>query len=93
MGGCSSRLRAELEAPPQRSQQKCQGLGPRRPSPHSSSRHDPTSKDTNQREYEAGREVQRTRAKQMYGEDGAPLRRETQSGIPGLTYDQCGRPV
>jgi len=25
--------------------------------------------------------------------NGAPLRRETQSGIPGLTYDQAGRPV
>jgi len=25
--------------------------------------------------------------------NGAPLRRETESGIPGLTYDQAGRPV
>lgn len=24
---------------------------------------------------------------------GAPLRKETESGIPGLTYDQSGRPV
>ena len=25
--------------------------------------------------------------------NGAPLRKETQSGIPGLTYDHAGRPV
>jgi len=30
---------------------------------------------------------------QEYNANGAPLRRETQSGIPGLTYDQAGRPV
>lgn len=24
---------------------------------------------------------------------GAPLRREVQSGMPGLTFDQAGRPV
>ena len=28
-----------------------------------------------------------------YDGNGAPLRRETQSGIPGLTFDQVGRPV
>jgi hypothetical protein len=33
------------------------------------------------------------RRKQEFDSNGAPLRRETQSGIPGLTYDQAGRPV
>jgi len=43
------------------------------------------------REEAAIRVVQRR--KQEFDANGAPLRRETQSGIPGLTYDQAGRPV
>jgi hypothetical protein len=33
------------------------------------------------------------RRKQEFDGNGAPLGRETASGIPGLTYDQAGRPV
>jgi len=33
------------------------------------------------------------RRKQEFDGNGAPLRREVASGIPGLTYDQAGRPV
>lgn len=34
-----------------------------------------------------------TEQKQQYDTNSVPLRRETASGIPGLSYDQAGRPV
>lgn len=39
-------------------------------------------------------ETPKPQRQQMEKSNGAPLgRRETPSGIPGLTYDQAGRPV
>lgn len=65
MGNCMTRLKKEMEAPPQ-------------------SRRTPSVKTIPQ---------DGSRREQKYSNSGAPLRRETASGIPGLTYDQAGRPV
>lgn len=75
MGGCATRMKREMEAPPPRSA-NWEGLSPQRPVQYI-----PDEKPRSGKENESN------------GSNGAPLRRETESGIPGLTYDQAGRPV
>ena len=76
MGGCLTRLQAEMQTPPARDG-NWKGLSPQRP------------EACVPRVYKEKREKDCGNCNC----NGAPLRRETQSGIPGLTYDHAGRPV
>lgn len=101
MGNCFTHLAREMKAPPPRPG-NWQGLSPRRPDVEqttSRSRH----VESNTQSPQPGSERKASRAQSLdskeilkqydSGSNGAPLRRETESGIPGLTYDQAGRPV
>jgi hypothetical protein len=70
-------MEAEMKTPPPRSG-NWEGLGPQRPEPYAPHKE---------------REKQQSQMKEVNEGNGVPLRKETQSGIPGLTYDQAGRPV
>jgi len=74
MGGCLTRLKAEMAPPPPRSG-NWDMMGPQRPDPY-------VAKKVQSQGNGNGNGI------------GNPLeRKETPSGIPGLTYDHAGRPV
>ncbi|CZT03431.1 uncharacterized protein RAG0_10184 [Rhynchosporium agropyri] len=78
MGSCMTRLKAEMVPPPPRSG-NWQSCGPQRTEAY-------VPDEKNQVMY-------RHKTAQSIG-NGAPLhRKETESGVPGLTYDHAGRPV
>jgi hypothetical protein len=70
MGGCVSRMKKEMQAPPVQPG-NWEGLEPQRPEPY----------------------VPRSNRREMKTDGGPIQRKETPSGMPGLTYDQAGRPV
>ncbi|TVY43689.1 hypothetical protein LOCC1_G004648 [Lachnellula occidentalis] len=81
MGGCTSRLRAEMVAPPQRDDAKI--FYPQRPEPY-----------LTRAERQILAQKQAAQRNENRAGSGAKLeRKETPSGILGLTYDHAGRPV
>ncbi|TVY58736.1 hypothetical protein LCER1_G002038 [Lachnellula cervina] len=91
MGSCTSRLRAELVAPPSQGG-NTKILYPQRPDPYL------TRKERNEiQSLQASQRTNQNRKRSENGNgngNGAKLeRKETPSGIPGLTYDHAGRPV
>jgi hypothetical protein len=83
MGNCLTHLRKEMQAPPARPG-NWEGLSPQHPDVHS-----PSPK----RDVQAERDQLKQYEINSDNKIGVPLRKETESGIPGLTYDQAGRPV
>ncbi|KAH6712524.1 hypothetical protein BKA61DRAFT_86285 [Leptodontidium sp. MPI-SDFR-AT-0119] len=78
MGSCLTRMKAEMVPPPPRAG-NWQSCGPQRADTYIPS--------------EEQQEMYRKQTSQSTG-NGAPLgRKETESGVPGLTYDHAGRPV
>ncbi|TVY30140.1 hypothetical protein LHYA1_G001098 [Lachnellula hyalina] len=87
MGSCTSRLRAELVAPPPRGNTKI--LYPQRPEPYL------TRKEVQKQSHAQSQSQSSPRNENgnQSGNGAKLVRRETPSGIPGLTYDHAGRPV
>ncbi|KAK0125726.1 hypothetical protein ONS95_000274 [Cadophora gregata] len=78
MGSCMTRMKAEMVPPPPRAG-NWQSCAPQRPETCIPG--------------EMQQVMYRKTTAQSSG-NGSPLdRKETESGIPGLTYDQAGRPV
>ncbi|TVY93203.1 hypothetical protein LAWI1_G003270 [Lachnellula willkommii] len=87
MGSCTSRLRAELAAPPPRKNTKI--LYPQRPDPYLTRKEIQSLQSQSSQNQQSS---QRTN-ENGNGKGAKSERKETPSGIPGLTYDHAGRPV
>ena len=90
MGGCLTRLKAEMKAPPPQSG-NWQSFNPQRPEPYIPDEHKQGERHDQRRKQMKEGGNNNGGSNGDHG-NGAPLR-ETPSGIPGLTYDWSGRPV